>query len=189
MESCRLTTLGSLILIEFKLNGRLFLLEGTSAITAPVPSKLLERLVSEVIKKKDWHKLRILYLGGGGPGSQPTGNGGMATGISASSVPLGEIIRSNVPERLILVSVLLKHGASANAIEESDAIPLVEAMRLLNLPLVEKLMQNGANPCVTSKGEPIIHQELRSILQKNQKHGNITGIDITVEAKRGSVIV
>ena len=110
----------------------------------------------------------------------------MATGISASSVPLGEIIRSNVPERLILVSVLLKHGASANAIKESDTIPLMEAMRLPNLPLVEKLVQNGANPCVMNKeGEPIIHRALRSGLQKN---GN-TGFDITVEAKRGSTIV
>ena len=173
-------------MIEFKLNGRLFLLEGTSAITAPVPSKLLEKLLSEVIKKKDWRKLRILYLGGGGPGSQPTGNGGMATGISASSVPLGEIIRSNVPERLILVSVLLKHGASANAIKESDTIPLMEAMRLPNLPLVEKLVLNGANPCVMNKeGEPIIHRALRSGLQKNGK----TGFDVTVEAKRGSTIV
>lgn len=154
--------------------------EGTSALTAPVPSKLLEKLVSDVIKKKKWRKLRILYLGGGGPGSQATGYGGLATGINASSVPLGEIICSNVPERLILVSVLLKHGASANGTEESDKIPLEEAMRPPNLPLVEKLVQNGANPCVMSKeGEPIIHQALKIGLQKN---GNITRTDITVVA-------
>ena len=187
MERSRLTIMGSHILIVFILNDELFLSEGTSAITAPVPSKLLEKLVSEVIKEKDWRKLRILYLGGGGPGSQPTGNGGIATGINASSVPLGEIIRSNEPERLTFVSVLLKHGASANAIEESDTVPLAEALRPPNLPLVEKLVQNGANPCVMSKeGEPIIYQALRSGLQKN---GNIIGIDIKVEAKRGSAIV
>ena len=143
-----------------------------------MPSKLLYKLVSDVIKMRDWHKLRILYLGGGGPTSQPTGDGGLATGTDASSVPLGEIICSDVPGRLPLVSALIKHGASANAIEGSDVIPLDEAMRLRNLPLVEKLTHNGANPCVMSKdGEPIIHQALRNGLQKN---GNLTDIDTTI---------
>lgn len=147
-----------------------------------MPSKLLYKLVSDVVRRKDWHKLRILYLGGGGPTSHPTGDGGLATGIDASSVPLGEIICSNVPEQLQLISSLIKHGASANAIEESDVIPLDEAMRLRNLPLVEKLIHNGANPRVMSKeGEPIIHQALRNGLQKN---GNLTGINTTYRVKR-----
>lgn len=68
MESCRLIILGSFILIEFKLNGRFFFLEGILVIMVFVFSKLLERLVSEVIKKKDWYKLRIFYFGGGGLG-------------------------------------------------------------------------------------------------------------------------
>ena len=140
----------------------------TSALTSPVPRELLEKLTLNVIKNRDWHKLRIFYLGGGGPTSQAIGDGGLATGIDASSVPLGEIIRSSVPERLPLISVLLKHGASANAIKGSDVKPLDEAMELQNLPLVEKLVRNGANPCVVGKkGEPIIHQALRKGLLKN----------------------
>lgn len=140
----------------------------TSALTAPVPSQLLNRLTLKVIKKRDWHKLRILYLGGGGPTSQPIGDGGLATGIDASKVPLGEIIRSSVPERLPLISALLKHGASANAIKGSDVIPLDEAMRLQNQPLVEKLVHNGADPCVVGKdGEPIIYQAMRISLHKD----------------------
>lgn len=149
----------------------------TSALTAPVPSQLLNKLTLNVIKERDWHKLRILYLGGGGPTSQTIGDGGLATGIDASSVPLGEIIRSSVPERLPLISVLLKHGASANAIEGSDVIPLDEAMTLQNLPLVEKLVHNGANSCVVGKdGEPIIHQALRKGLFKN---GNLIAASST----------
>ncbi|KAJ7371766.1 TPR and ankyrin repeat-containing protein 1 [Desmophyllum pertusum] len=140
--------------------------EATSAFTAPVPKDLLTELTSNVIKKRDWRKLRALYLGGGGPTSQPVGDGGLATGIDASSVPLGEIISSTIPERLPLISALLKYGASANAIEGSDIIPLDEATRLQNLPLVEKLVHNGANSCVVGKdGGPIIHQALRIGLQ------------------------
>lgn len=132
---------------------------------------MLKKLTSKVIEKKEWHKLRILFLGGGGPTSQPTGDGGLAAGIDASTVPLGEIIRSFGPEGLPLVSVLLKQGSSANAIKGSDVIPLDEAMRLQNLPLVEKLVHNGANPCVVGEdGEPIIHQALRMDLRV--KNGN-----------------
>ena len=141
------------------LNSCVSILEATSALTVPVPSQLIEKLTSSVIQKRDWHKLRILYLGGGGPTSQPIGDGGLATDTDASSVPLGEIIRStDSGELLPLVSVLLKHGASANAIEGSTVIPLDEAMALKNLSLVEKLIHNGANPCVVGKDrEPIIH--------------------------------
>lgn len=157
-------------MIVRELNYSVLFLEVTSAITALVPSQLLKQLTSKVIKKKNWHKLRILYLGGGGPTSQAIGDGGLATGIDAASVPLGEVICSSVPERLPLISALLKHGALANAIEGSDVIPLDEAMTQQNLPLVEKLVHNGANPCAVGKdGEPIIHQALRNGL----KHGNV----------------
>ena len=131
-----------------------------------------------MIQKRDWRKLRILYLGGGGPTSQPIGDGGLASDINASSVPLGEIIRSTDSEELLpLVSILLKHGASANAIEGSAVIPLDEALRLQNLALVEKLIHNGANSCVFGKdGEPIIHQALRTGLR--DKNGNLVMIEV-----------
>lgn len=143
-----------------------------------MPRKLIEKLTSRVIQEKDWVKLKILYLGGGGPTSQPIGDGGLATDIDASSVPLGEIIHSaDSKDLLLLVSVLLKHGASANAIEGSALIPLDEAMILQNLALVEKLIHNGANSCVLGKdGEPIIHQALRTGLRN--KNGNLSIIEV-----------
>ena len=138
-----------------------------------MPSQLIKKLTSSVIQKGDWHKLKTLYLGGGGPTSQPTGDGGLATDTDASSVPLGEIIRSTHSDELLpLVSVLLKHGASPNAIEGSAVIPLDEAVTQRNLALVEKLIHNGANPCVVGKDrEPIIHQALRIDLR--DKNGNL----------------
>ena len=144
-----------------------------------MPSQLIEKLTSSVIQKREWHKLRILYLGGGGPTSQPKGDGGLATDIDASGVPLGEIIRSADSDELLpLVSVLLKHRASANALEGSAVIPLDEAMTLKNLALVEKLIHNGANPCVVGKeSEPIIHHALRIGLRE-KKQGNLILIKI-----------
>ena len=159
-------------MLSQELNSSALFLEATSALTASVPSQVLKKLTSNVIEKKNWHTLRILYLGGGGPTSQPIGDGGLATGIDASIVPLGEIIRSFGSEGLPLVSVLLKQGSSANAIKGSNVIPLNEAMRLQDLPLVEKLVYNGANPCVVGKDEePIIHQALRIGLRF--KNGNL----------------
>ena len=115
---------------------------------------------------KDWNKLRILYLGGGGSTPQPLGEGGLATNIDASSVPLGEVIRHFGPKQYLLISALLENRASANSIAGSDVIPLDEAMRQEDYPIVEKLVRGGANCCVAgSDGKPIIHKALRIGLQ------------------------
>ena len=139
-----------------------FFSEGTTAITAPVSRQLLVKLTNDVIKMKDWDKLNVLYLGGGGITSYPLGVGGLATNIDASSVQLGEVLRHFGPRQPMLTSTLLDNGASANAIEGSDVIPLDEAIRQEHLFTVETLVQNGANCCVASSdGEPIIHKALR----------------------------
>ena len=110
---------------------------------------------------KDFKKLKILYLGGGGPLSHPVGGAGVAANINARIVPLGEVIRYFGPKDT-LISVLLDQGASANVIEGSNVIPLAEAMSKDDLPLVEKLVYKGANCCVAgSDGEPLIHNALR----------------------------
>ena len=134
----------------------------TAALTTTAPSHVLINLVNDVIKMKDWNKLKILYLGGGGPSSQLVGGGGLATNIDTCSVPLGEVIRHFGPKEYLLISTLVEHGASVNVIDGSDIIPLDEATSQENLPLVEKLVQEGANCCVaSSNGEPIIHKALR----------------------------
>ena len=140
--------------------------EGTSALTAPLPSQLIARLTEDAIKMKKWNKLRILYLGGGGSTPQPLGEGGLATNTDASSVPLGEVIRHFGPKQYLLISALLENGALANLIAGSDVIPLDEAMRQEDYPIMEKLVRGGANCCVAgSDGEPIIHKALRIGLQ------------------------
>ena len=122
---------------------------------------------------KHWNKLRILYLGGGGSTPQPLEEGGLATNIDASSVPLGEIIRHFGPKQYLFISSLLENGASANLIAESDIIPLDEAMGQKDYPIVEKLVRGGANCCVASnEGEPIIHKALRIGL----RNGNLIAI-------------
>ena len=151
-------------------------LDGTSALTAPLPSELVTRLTEDVIKMKNWNKLRILYLGGGGSTPQPLGEGGLATNIDASSIPLGEIIRHFGPKQYLLISALLENGASANLIAGSDIIPLNEAMRQEDYPIVEKLVRGGANCCVASKeDEPIIHKALGIGL----RNGNLIAIFFT----------
>ena len=129
-------------------------------------------MLNDVIKKKDWHKLKILYLGGGGPSFLPVGAGGLATNINTANVPLGEVIHHHGLEEPLLISVLVENGASVNVIEGSDVIPLNEAMEKEQLPLVETLVQNGANCCAEdSEGEPIIHKALR----KGLISGNCAG--------------
>ena len=150
-------------------------LEGTTAITANVSSQHLVKLRDDVIRMRDWNKLKTLYLGGGGPSSQPVGGGGLAININSSSVPLGEVIRHFDPKEE-LITALLEHGASANVIDGSNVIPLEEAMSRENLPLVEKLVQKGANYCLAcSDGEPIVHKALR----KGLKSGNLNEISFT----------
>ena len=141
-------------------------LEGTSALTAPFPSHLLKEVTNKVIERKDWDKLRVLYIGGGGPSTQALGRGGLATNIDASSVPLGEVIHHFHSKQPLLMFALLENGASANKIEGSQIIPLEEALKTEDLPLVEKLVRMGGNCCVASHdGDPIIHKSLKKDLE------------------------
>ena len=142
------------------------------ALTNPVPRYLLVNLLNYVIETKDWNKLKVLYLGGGGPSSLPVGVGGLATNTDIVNVPLGEVIRHLGLKDPLLISVLVEHGASVNLIRGSDVIPLDEAMNKEQLPLVEMLVQKGANCCATdNEGEPIIHKALR----KGLSIGNCIG--------------
>ncbi|XP_068702489.1 TPR and ankyrin repeat-containing protein 1-like [Montipora foliosa] len=140
--------------------------EGTSALTAPFPSQLLTEVTNKVIETKEWDKLRVLYIGGGGPSTQVLGGGGLATNIDASSVPLGEVIHHFDSKQPLLMSALLENGASANKIEGSQIIPLEEALKREDLPLVEKLVKKGGDCCVAShNGDPMIHKALKKDLQ------------------------
>ncbi|XP_068717953.1 TPR and ankyrin repeat-containing protein 1-like [Montipora capricornis] len=171
-ECIRRTTAEELIrdLLSDALDTAMTLDEGTSALTAPFPSHLLKEVTNKVIERKDWDKLRVLYIGGGGPSTQVLGRGGLATNIDASSVPLGEVIHHFHSKQPLLMFALLENGASANKIEGSQIIPLEEALKTEDLPLVEKLVQMGGNCCVASHdGDPIIHKSLK----KGLENGNL----------------
>lgn len=146
-----------------------YLTDGTTAITTLLPNHILLKLMNDVIRIKDFNKLKILFLGGGGPSKLPVGAGGLLANTDARNVPLGEVIRCFGPEEA-LISVLLEQGASVNVTEGSDVIPLEEAIVKENLPLVEQLVQRGANCCAVSiDGEPMVHKAMRIGL----KSGNL----------------
>ena len=119
-----------------------------------------------MIERKEWDKLRVLFLGGGGPSKHTLGEGGLATNIDASGVPLGEVIHHFPSKQTSLMTTLLELGASANASEGSTFIPLDEAIEKEDETLVEKLVQKGADCCVASSdGQPMIHKALNKGLR------------------------
>ena len=121
----------------------------------------MTNLAKQVTERKEWDKLRVLFLGGGGPSRHALGEGGLATNIDASGVPLGEVIHYFPSKQTSLMTTLLELGASANAIDGSTFIPLNEAVEKEDETLVEKLVQKGADCCVASSdGQPIIHKAL-----------------------------
>lgn len=124
----------------------------------------MTRLIKEVVDKREWTKLGILYLGGGGRALYPVGGGGFATGCDASAVPIEEVISSPVANRSALVSTLLKHGAhgSGSGRGNSTLVPLAVAIKERDLGLVEDLVTHGANPCtLTQEGKTPLHEALR----------------------------
>ena len=130
-------------------------------MTAPIPIHLLTDVAKQVIERKEWDKLRVLFIGEGGTSRHALGEGGLATNIDASGVPLGEVIHHFPSKQTSLISTLLELGASANAIDGSTLIPLNEAIEKEDETLVEKLVQKGADCCVASSdGQPMIHKAL-----------------------------
>ena len=137
-----------------------------AAITADIPSPIVKRLVREVVENRDWKKLGILYLGGGGRGSHPSGGGGLASGFDASEVPIELVISSQETNRLDLVSALLKDGAHPDGLGNANVVPLTEAIQQAiqqnNLTLVEELVKRKANPCALGpNGETPLHEAMR----------------------------
>ena len=130
-------------------------------MTAPISSHLLTNLAKQVIERKEWDKLRVLFVGGGGPSRHALGEGGLAPNIDASGVPIGEVIHHFPSKQTSLIITLLELGASANTIDGTTFIPLEEAIEKEDETLVEKLVQRGADCCVASSdGQPMIHKAL-----------------------------
>ena len=141
--------------------------EGILALTAPIPGHLLTNLAKQVIERKEWDKLRVLFMGWEGSLKHPFGEGRLAPNFDASGVPLGEVIHHFRSKQTLLMTTVLELGASANAIDGSTFIPLNEAIKKEDEVLVEKLVQMGADCCVASSdGQPMIHKALNKGLKR-----------------------
>lgn len=75
---------------------------------------MIQTVIDKAVAEKDWKRLHLLFLGGGGEKRYKKVSGGLATGCDASSVPLGEVICNDLPDLEKFINVLLDHKADAN---------------------------------------------------------------------------
>ena len=133
----------------------------------------MEKILKEAVEKKEWKKLKVLFLGGGGSKRHPAGRGGLASACGASTIPLEEIMSASIPikERNQLISALVENGISVNGLSDSCKPPLISLMQQENKHLVNKLLENGANPGrVTSVGSSPLHFALQLGIQKGTSY-------------------
>ncbi|XP_022800232.1 TPR and ankyrin repeat-containing protein 1-like isoform X2 [Stylophora pistillata] len=137
--------------------------DGTSSITCSVPNPTLEKLIKQLSEKKAWDKLHVLYLGGGGPQRYSPGEGGLATGIDASEIPIELVFGAAEKYRAPLIVALLENGASSNGLGKAIKCPLELAIDNEEYNMVVTLLQYNADPaCIMSKaGDSLLHQALR----------------------------
>lgn len=91
-----------------------FYADGTSSLQFNIPQNLIQTVIDKAVAEKDWKRLHLLFLGGGGEKRYKKVSGGLATGCDASSVPLGEVICNDLPVLGKFINVLLDHKADAN---------------------------------------------------------------------------
>ena len=126
----------------------------------------MEKLIKQLTERRAWEKLHVLYLGGGGPPRYSPGEGGLATGINASEVPLELVFEADDKYRVALIVALLKNGASANGLKNKREFPLQLALKARDYKLVVTLLQHGADAtCLLGKaGDSLLHQALKQML-------------------------
>ena len=93
---------------------------------------------------KDWHRLHLLFTGGGGARRLQKGSGGLGTGCDASGVPLDEIIRCDFPDLRAFIRILLDHKAIVNP-QKGSKDPLDVAIELGKFEVVNVLMERSNN--------------------------------------------
>lgn len=140
-----------------------FLEDGTSSITCSVPNPILENLIKQLVEKRTWDKLHVLYLGGGGPQRYSPGEGGLATGIDASGIPIELVFDAGDKYRVPLIGALLENGASSDGLGKRENSPLELAMENEDYNLMVTLLQYNADPAciVTKTGDSLLHEALK----------------------------
>ena len=126
-------------------------LDGTSSISYSLPRTLIQTIVNQTVAKKDWEKLHLLFLGGGGKKQHKKGSGGLAAGCDASGVPLDEVMRCDFPDLRTFISILLEHKANAYP-QKGNGKDLVDvAIELEKFDVVSLLMDGNNKPGADDK--------------------------------------
>ena len=122
--------------------------------------------MKDASEKKDWKKLRFLYLG---TAASKTAKG-LASECEASYVPLDLLIESDFKDLDKLVTLLLKHGASPTGLRGCVRPPLLVAMKIRKFSLAVTLLRNNADPsCVVGHGI-FINREVFVLNVGTQRH-------------------
>lgn len=105
--------------------------------------------MQEACEKKEWKKLKFLYLGTAGNRTSR----GVAFQCDASCVPLDVLIGSDIKDLHKLVTILLERGASQDGLRGCRRPPLLVAMEMMKFPLAVTLLRNNADPsCIVGQG-------------------------------------
>ena len=81
-------------------------------------------MIDKAVTEKDWNRLHLLFMGGGGEKRFEKGWGGLGTGCDARNVPLEEVVNCDFPRLEQFISVLLDHNAVASQRAFDAAIEL-----------------------------------------------------------------
>ena len=112
---------------------------GTCGIQYDVPRNLIQTAVDKAVADKDWQRLHLLFMGGGGEKRFQKGSGGLGTGCDASSVPLEEVIHCDFKDLTDFISVLLDHKANGDPPKGREN-PVDVAIQLGKFDVVHVLM-------------------------------------------------
>ena len=143
-------------------------------MTCSVSYNILTRLIKEVTLKREWEKLYLLFLGGGGQRQFIKGEGGVATGCDASEIPLELVMLSGTEIRSQLVPILLDSGASPNGLGKGRRSPLALAVDKEEYVVAAALLQHKADvSCLTLKeGDTVYHHALKQAFAKGENTTN-----------------
>lgn len=104
----------------------------------------MQNVINKAVADRDWKRLHLLFLGGGGENKYKKGSGGLATGCDASSVPLEEVIRNDLPNLGKFINILLDHKANSNS-PKGKKSPLDVAMELDKVDVASMLKDGNVS--------------------------------------------